>query len=459
MANISIVMPVYNGEKHIKESILSVLKQSYKDFELIVVNDASTDRTQEIIDSFSDERIKCITCERNRHVAYAANLGLANATGKYIARLDSDDIWNSDKLDKQVKYMETHPEMGACFTRVYIIDKDGNLAGDKFSQIENMFNGARNRTPEEWARFFFYYGNCLCNTSGLVRTAALDTIGRLHNIAYVPGQDFETWSRLVEKYPIYILEEKLTYYRWEENKQKISSLKESGVSAFENVHMMMRVNYLEEMKNQDFIRIFSKEFVNKTSRTDLELECEKAFLLMTCTKSTGDINFLGLLKIQKILNMPKGLETLEEKYDFKLREFYQKYRVRNFYSYNIANEIQNLKSKENILQKENESLTEEIINLKNIGEARDKKIGECEQKIVSLIDFNNRQKEDLQKINQILDNERNLSTLINNENSMLKDSLQITENRLRDIEESFTWHLFKPIRKIEEIIKERKRKW
>lgn len=78
-----------------------------------------------------------------------------------------------------------------------------------------------------------------------------------------------------------------------------------------------------------------------------------------------------------------------------------------------------------------------------------KKIGECEQKIVALIDFNNRQKEDLQKINQILDNE----------NSMLKDSLQITENRLRDIEESFTWHLFKPIRKIGKIIKERKRKW
>lgn len=442
MAKVSIVMPVYNGERYIKEAILSVLNQSYKDFELIIVNDASTDGTQEIIDSFDDERIKTIVCEKNRHVAYAANLGLENATGKYIARLDSDDIWDRHKLDKQVKYMEIHPEMGACFTRVCIIDKDGNLAGDQFSQIENMFNAEENKTSEEWARFFFYYGNRLCNPSGLACTAALDSIGRLHNIAYVPGQDFETWSRLVVKYPIYIMDEKLTYYRWEEEQGKISSLKERGVSAFENVHMMMRATYLEEMEKQDFVRIFKEEFVNKKSESDLELECEKAFLLMKCTKSTGDINFFGLQKIQEILNVPEGLKTLEEKYAFQLKEYYKKYRVRNFYSYNVANEIANLEN--------------EVINLENVRNANNIKIEENEKKIVSLMELNQKMEEDLQLTNKVLESERETNQLMNEENDRLKEYLQCTEKKLYDIENSLTWRVFKPIRLIVKIIKERK---
>ena len=91
---ISIILPNYNSEKYLKETIESVLNQTYRDFEFIIVDDASTDKSMDIIRSFQDSRIKYIQSDRNRQVAYTANIGMEMAEGEYIARIDSDDIWD-----------------------------------------------------------------------------------------------------------------------------------------------------------------------------------------------------------------------------------------------------------------------------------------------------------------------------------------------------------------------------
>lgn len=98
MPEISVLMPVYNGEKYVKETIDSVLNQTFDDFEFIIVNDGSTDNTRNIIESYKDNRIELYNLARNRGVGFASNFAVNKAKGKYIARVDSDDIYHSDRF-------------------------------------------------------------------------------------------------------------------------------------------------------------------------------------------------------------------------------------------------------------------------------------------------------------------------------------------------------------------------
>ena len=127
---ISVLLNVYNGEAFLAESIQSVLNQTYQNFEFIIVDDASTDETAEIIRSFDDKRIRYIYNPVRRHIPYAGNLALKNATGDWIARIDADDVWVEDKLEKQINYVLAHPEVGACFSYADLIDENSNQITD-----------------------------------------------------------------------------------------------------------------------------------------------------------------------------------------------------------------------------------------------------------------------------------------------------------------------------------------
>jgi len=122
---ISGVMSVYNGEKYLKEAIDSILNQTFKDFEFIIVNDGSTDKSLEIIQSYNDERIKIID-QKNTGLAKALNNGIKIAQGKYIARMDADDISMPNRLKIQYNFMEEHPGCAAVGSNAEVIDMDGN---------------------------------------------------------------------------------------------------------------------------------------------------------------------------------------------------------------------------------------------------------------------------------------------------------------------------------------------
>lgn len=109
---VSVVMPVYNTEKYVREAIESILNQTFTDFELLIINDGSTDNSLSAIRSFNDSRIRVINLEENRGNRVAANIGLREAKGKYVVRMDSDDIALPDRIEAQVKFMEEHPEVG-----------------------------------------------------------------------------------------------------------------------------------------------------------------------------------------------------------------------------------------------------------------------------------------------------------------------------------------------------------
>lgn len=127
---VSIITPTYNCGKYIGETIESVINQSYKDWEMIIVDDCSKDDTQEIVEKYieKDNRIKYIKLEQNSGAAIARNKAMELATGKYMAFLDSDDIWISDKLEKQIKFMEEKNYNITC-TKYEQIDEMGKLLG------------------------------------------------------------------------------------------------------------------------------------------------------------------------------------------------------------------------------------------------------------------------------------------------------------------------------------------
>lgn len=129
---VSVLTTVYNGKKYIKETIKSVLNQTFRDFEFIIVDDGSIDNTEKIIKSFKDNRIKYIKKERNEgffELDKPINLGLSKCKGKYIARLDADDLMMRNRLQVQFDYLEKHPEIFMIGSSAYIINKDGRYLG------------------------------------------------------------------------------------------------------------------------------------------------------------------------------------------------------------------------------------------------------------------------------------------------------------------------------------------
>jgi glycosyltransferase involved in cell wall biosynthesis len=113
---VSVIIPTYNRANYLKKSIQSVVSQTIKDIEIIVINNYSTDNTLEVINSFYDQRIQIINFKNDGVIARSRNKGLVQSTGKYIAFLDDDDIWCPDKLELQIKYLEYHPEFCTVYS-------------------------------------------------------------------------------------------------------------------------------------------------------------------------------------------------------------------------------------------------------------------------------------------------------------------------------------------------------
>src|SRR6478735_8796496 len=126
MPQVSVVMPVYNGMPYLKEAVESLLTQRFTDFELVIVNDGSKDGSENFIKNVTDKRVRLVMNEQNLGLIASLNKGITHATGKYIARMDQDDIALPNRLEEQVKFMEAHPEVFVSGTSVNILGTSEN---------------------------------------------------------------------------------------------------------------------------------------------------------------------------------------------------------------------------------------------------------------------------------------------------------------------------------------------
>lgn len=194
-------MSVYNGEKYLAESIESILAQTYKDFECIIINNGSTDSSLSIMQEYAekDSRIK-LASEERKGLVYALNTGLQLAQGSYIARMDADDIAYADRFEKQLKCMEGQ-DIVLCGTWANIIDEGGKITGS----IDYLPRTSRIRT-------FALLHNPFIHPSVMIRKDILQKVGGYHPF-FKHIEDYELWTRIVFKYKTDNLQEPLLRYR------------------------------------------------------------------------------------------------------------------------------------------------------------------------------------------------------------------------------------------------------
>jgi sugar O-acyltransferase (sialic acid O-acetyltransferase NeuD family) len=217
---VSVTMAAYNHEKYVSQTIRSILDQTFTDFELIIIDDGSTDGTPREIAAFEDRCIKAEFSRCNSGIIVTKNRCLDLAQGKYVAIVNSDDAYLPEKLEKQVAYLESHPECGAVLTDAAIIDENGNPFQDETHFYYSIFTQP-NRSRYEWLRYFFYVGNCLCMPSALIRRECYEKIGRPDpRLMQLP--DLDLWIRMCMAYDIHIIPEKLTLFRVRDNEANAS---------------------------------------------------------------------------------------------------------------------------------------------------------------------------------------------------------------------------------------------
>ncbi len=219
---LSIIVTSYNHEKYIGAAIKSLLDQNFKDFELIVVDDASSDDSLEVIKNISDDRIKLISLEKNRGVCTACNLAMQNISGKYVKLFASDDIALPDTLGKQIKFLEENQFYDAVFSGLEVIDEAGNSLPKKTKRFEKYFTN-QNRKREEWLNHFFFKGNSLAAPTMMMKTDLMKKIGGF-DARLSQAHDFDMWVKCcLNGANIHILNEKLLQYRRISNNKNLSS--------------------------------------------------------------------------------------------------------------------------------------------------------------------------------------------------------------------------------------------
>ena len=124
--DITVLIALYNSEKYIKETIESLLNQTFKNFEILIINDASTDNSVNVVNSINDDRIRLIHNETNKGICLTRQKGIKEAKGKYIAILDADDLAMPNRLEKQFLFLENNPEIVLCGTNANFIDENNN---------------------------------------------------------------------------------------------------------------------------------------------------------------------------------------------------------------------------------------------------------------------------------------------------------------------------------------------
>ncbi len=318
---VSVIMPNFNSGAYIGETIKSVLNQTYSNFEFIIVDDASTDASREIIGSFDDERIRLIEKTNNEHVCRALNTGIEYVKGSYIARVDSDDRWKPEKLKKQIEFLENNRKYGACFTWVDIIDETGEQK-DRNTDVFYSIFAQKNRSREEWIRRLLFEGNCLCHPSSVIRTDLVRAVNGYRD-SLLQLQDYDMWLRLLKHSDIYVLEEELTEYRRiEEDNVSISAKSDDNNTRWYNETVYILEDYFDDMEDDLFISCFGKDFVNKSSRSTAELACEKAFLLYQIG-ATNAGKEAAIRKLESLIDDDNYSSVLRDKFGFNCKDFYK----------------------------------------------------------------------------------------------------------------------------------------
>ncbi len=237
---VTVLMSIYNGEKYLHQAINSILNQTFKDFEFLIINDGSTDGTAEILQSYNDFRIRIINNEKNIGLTKSLNKGLKLAKGDYIARMDADDISLPERFERQVEFLNKNKKMGLVGTFWYTIDENGQEI-----DISKPTNS-------------IYAVHFMCHGTSMIRKRCLDKIGFYREV-FEFAQDYDLWLRIADKYEIKNIKEPL--YKLRIRDDSISLKKKTQ----QNLYASLAIKMAKERKKygRDRLSIATEYEANK----------------------------------------------------------------------------------------------------------------------------------------------------------------------------------------------------
>jgi len=257
---ISVVMPVYNAEKYVKEAIDSIINQSFTDFECIIVDDGSTDKTKEIIRSYDDKRI--ILVENKHDFIESLNMGMKRAKGKYIARMDADDMMHPDRLKIQYSMMEAEPSITVCGS--WMTRYGERVAADYIAQnLAGLI---------ELPLLQFLRGNFVFHPTAMIRKNFLIQ-NQLQYEDYPCAEDLKLWSEIAKRGGVFYIEDQpLLHYRISDS--QISKQKKEEQKATTERILLENLKYLLDKNSENYpelatflnslLELHEKEFINFT---------------------------------------------------------------------------------------------------------------------------------------------------------------------------------------------------
>lgn len=286
---ISVIMPAYNAEPYIKQAIESILLQSYKNFELIIVNDGSSDRTRDIVLSFTDHRIRLIDNDGNKGIVYSLNRGVKEASGKYIARMDSDDISLPERFEKQLEYIVKNKlDLIGCMTK-------------RIDMQENCIISIANKSySPDIIKRCLKYDCCIAHPTWLAKKIVFQKLNGYREMRACEDYDF-LLRTIKSNFKVGICDSVQLLYR--ENTK--------GISSSNIFRQRLSAQYLRDnFKSIEEITPFSvNDYINK-SLTDLDGEKYRigAMYFDKGIQNLNRLNPLGLFQILKGLNKSKLLK-------------------------------------------------------------------------------------------------------------------------------------------------------
>lgn len=316
---ITVILTSYNHEKFIRKSIESVLNQTYQNFEFIIVDDCSSDSSWNIICEYKRKYPEIITIhhEYNWRGGTVEDVVKNYATGDYIALHHSDDIWNKDKLRKQVEAMQSMPECVAVFTNAEAIDDDDNAYADKEGFYYNLFQ-TENRSRQEWLNYFFYNGNCLCHPSVLIKKDVYEEDGFFRKgLRQIP--DFVKWIQICRKHEIYVLPDPLVQFRVHSGGKNASGMRaETQIRSTIELFLMLN-EYAQITNREEFLKVFPEAI----PYCKVDAFIPEYALGRICTQNNVQpyTRVYGIELLYRVLNDPVKSETLKNKYQYTMQDF------------------------------------------------------------------------------------------------------------------------------------------
>jgi len=320
---VSVVVPSYNHAKFIKEAIQSILSQTYQNFEIIIIDDCSTDGSIDVINTFVDPRIYVEQFRQNQGAVDALNYAISKANGEYIALLNSDDAWFPEKLDKQVSFLEDNKDIDIVFSDAVFINECGELLGEKEYHRADQFS-QNNSTSGEWLRKFFYDFNCLCHPSMMIRKELYETYR--YNPSFQQLPDFKMWVELVKRHRIFVLNEKLVKFRVLSGEKNSSANTSINRIRFSNEIYFILNTFFDNVTISDFHDGFSDliQSDEELLSNHYILKCEQAFLYLQMEHELAHIyKLIGLQKLYELISEDVSRSILANYFNFTDKDFFK----------------------------------------------------------------------------------------------------------------------------------------